>query len=206
MQTPVYTAFEMSRIIAISGISGAGKTTLTQALAARYDSSCICWDDFDTISSHPCDYLEWHRGGRDYAQWDYPHLETALRNLHEGQIAHHPVIGQAPRPTPLVFFDAPLGRLHLQTARWIDLTCHISVSPDIALCRRLVRDYENPADEEPPTVEDVIDELRFYADEGHVLFNDEALVEAADIVLDGSLTMTQQLEAMDRHLRQRGYV
>ncbi|WP_432283799.1 hypothetical protein SLT36_18130 [Aminobacter sp. BA135] len=40
----------MPMIIAISGISGAGKTTLTRALAERFHS-CHLWDDIDGISS-----------------------------------------------------------------------------------------------------------------------------------------------------------
>lgn len=196
----------MSRIIAISGISGAGKSTLARALAERYDSSSLCWDDFDAVSSHPSDYLEWHHSGRDYARWNYPALEIVLRKLRDGEIGDHPVSGKSLPPTPLVFFDAPLGRLHKQTARWIDLACHLSIPADIALCRRLVRDYEKEADGQPAAVEDVLEELRFYAEEGSKLFDDGDLVRTTDLILDGLLSTARQLEAMDRHLRDRGYI
>ncbi len=159
----------MPMIIAISGISGAGKTTLTRALAERFRSSHLCWDDFDSVSSHPHDYLQWHRNGRDYSAWDYQQLATALDALKRGAAIVHPVTQERLPPTKLVFFDAPLGRLHAQTARWIDLALHVSLPRDIALCRRLIRDY---AATDGLSLDDLIDDLSFYADGGHELFDD----------------------------------
>lgn len=192
------------KIIAISGMSGAGKSTLAKSLATQYSSSYLGWDDFDSISKHPSDYLEWFQSGKDYTQWDYPELAATLCRLHKGETVNHPVIDQQLKPTALVFFDAPLGRLHPQTATWIDLVCHISLARDIMLCRRLVRNIE--ANEDASELEDVLDELRFYAREGHLLFDDTSLVETSDIVLDGLLPVANQLEIIDQLLRKRGFI
>lgn len=192
------------KIVAISGMSGAGKSTLARSLATQYNSSYLGWDDFDTISKHPRDYLEWFRSGKDYTQWDYPELATTLCRLRMGETFKHPVIDQQLKPTALVFFDAPLGRLHPQTATWIDLVCHISVARDIMLCRRLIRDIE--ANQDTPELEDLLDELRFYAREGHLLFDDTSLVETSDIVLDGLLPVASQLVIVDKLLRKRGLI
>ncbi|HXW53424.1 MAG TPA: hypothetical protein VEL47_04880 [Myxococcota bacterium] len=43
----------MARIIGISGISGAGTTTTTKALAEALNATALYWDDFDDISSGP---------------------------------------------------------------------------------------------------------------------------------------------------------
>ncbi len=45
----------MVKIIGISGISGAGTTTLTKALGTALDATTIFWDDFDDISESPDD-------------------------------------------------------------------------------------------------------------------------------------------------------
>lgn len=193
----------MSRIIAISGISGAGKTTLTRALATRHHASHLSWDDFDGISVHPDDYLDWFQGGRDYSEWNYAELARMLRALKMSEATIHPVTSERVLPTALVFFEAPLGRLHGQTAGMIDLALHVSLPKDIALCRRLIRDY-GAADE--LSLEDLMDELRFYAGDGHELFDDSALVEAADIVIDGMRPLARQLETVDRHLGRLGYL
>ncbi len=45
-------------IIGISGITGAGKSTLAKALSLDLKATLISWDDFDDISLEPEDYIE----------------------------------------------------------------------------------------------------------------------------------------------------
>jgi len=50
----------MTYIIGISGISGAGKTTLTSALCKRLKATALYWDDYGGISQAPHDYVKWY--------------------------------------------------------------------------------------------------------------------------------------------------
>lgn len=71
----------MNQIIGISGCGGAGKTTLVSAFAKYFNATTIFWDDFDSISKDPDEYLDWNNAGKDYSQFDYAELAKFLNQL-----------------------------------------------------------------------------------------------------------------------------
>lgn len=172
-------------VVAISGNMGAGKTTLSRGLAQHYNATYLGWDDFDGISTWPEDYIQWFENGRDYTAWDYPNLVSVLQTLKSEQPIQHPVLNNALNPTPLIIFDAPLGRSHTQTAAYIDFSFHISVPLDISLARWLIRNFKN----NNKSKDQLIEELEFYLTKSRPLFFDDDLKRSADYVLNGELTV-----------------
>lgn len=79
-------------VIGISGISGAGKTTLAQQLSNDLKATTLFWDDFDAISTSPEDYVAWYVSGQGNEAWDYPALATVLETLKKGQSINHPAL------------------------------------------------------------------------------------------------------------------
>jgi uridine kinase len=146
------------KVIGISGVTGAGKTTLANALAQALQSTLIRWDDFDEISLSPTDYVDWYHRGRNYNEWDYPALADLLSLLKANQSVVHPVFNNLLQPTEYIVFDAPLGRLHPQTGQCVDICIHITVPLDISLCRRLLRDFKKNNE----TKEELLAELEYY--------------------------------------------
>lgn len=172
----------MTKIIGISGISGAGTTTITKALGERLEATMLFWDDFDEISQGPDDYVEWFTRSGDYANWHYPALEHVLRELKEGRSLEHPVTRERLIATELVILDSSMGRKHEATGRFVDFQIHLDTSMDVALARRLVRDY---CDERAPKKNDIIAELEWYLQVGRPLFVATDIKETADLVVDG---------------------
>lgn len=89
----------LSRVVAISGVTGAGKPTLAKALSASLEATLISWDDFDDISQGPEDYVDWYKRGEDYSEWDYPALAKVLKSLKNGQSIQHPIFNVLLQPT-----------------------------------------------------------------------------------------------------------
>lgn len=157
-------------IIGISGVSGAGKSTLAEALQKELGATLIAWDDFDATSTGPNDYVEWYNRGQDYAEWDYPQLKLALQKLKSD--------------TKYTLFDAPLGRFHEQTGKYIDCWVHVSVPLDVSLARRVIRDYKK---------ETLLDDLKEYLQSSRPLFFDDDYKEKADLVIDGTDPLESQV-------------
>ena len=116
-----------SHIIGVSGNMGAGKTKLAIELASNLHGTLLGWDDFDEISNGPKDYIDWHKRGQNYSEWDYRSLSEVLRSLKSDKSAIHPVLKIDLYPTEYIIFDAPLGRFHKQTGIYIDTWVHIDV-------------------------------------------------------------------------------
>jgi uridine kinase len=131
------------KIIGISGVSGSGKTTLAKKLKRILHATTIFWDDFDTISQSPNDYVEWVKKSRDYQEWRYDALADTLKSLKLGKKVLCPATNKILKPTPIIFFDAPLGYRHLATGAHIDSLIYLDTPTDIALARRLLRDKPN---------------------------------------------------------------
>lgn len=182
----------MTYIIGISGISGAGKTTLTKYLGEKLKATTVFWDDYDEISVGPDDLVKWYEESKDYKTWDYDDLAKTLQGLKNGKTFRCPATQKELKPTPYVIVDAPLGRKHLQTSQHIDLCIHIDVPLDMALARRVLRDFKD----ENRNKEELLEDIDFYINHSRKLFTLEEIKTSADFVIEGVLSCEEQANAI----------
>ncbi|KTD60931.1 AAA family ATPase [Legionella shakespearei] len=185
-----------SHIIGISGNMGAGKSTLTRALAKEWHSTFLMWDDFDAISTGPEDYIDWYKRGENYTEWNYQKLADILESLKMEQPIVHPTLQITLNPTKYIIFDAPLGRFHTQTGMYIDTWVHLDVPLDVSLCRWLLRNYK----ETNRTKDELISEIDFYLNNSRPLFDDTKFKTEADIIIDGMLSTELQVKSIEKYI------
>jgi uridine kinase len=192
----------VTKIVGISGISGAGTTTITTLLGAALNGTTVYWDDFDDISQSPADYIEWLRNNGDYADWHYPALEKTLKQLKDGRSVMHPAKDDELFSSSIVVFDAPLGRKHHPTGQYIDYQFHLNTSMDIALARRMLRDYRHQ--ESAATA--ILDELEWYLTAGRPLFDATEVRNAADFIVNGDLATKEIISVITDKLVDISYI
>ncbi|HDO7841032.1 TPA: uridine kinase [Legionella pneumophila] len=183
-------------IIGISGKTGAGKSTLAKALSQDIKATLISWDDFDDISLEPEDYIEWYYKGCNYSEFKRESLAKTLANLKSKKEIIHPILHTLLNPTEYIIFDAPLGKLHIQTGEYIDTCVHIEVPLDISLCRRILRDFKDKLQ----TKENLLEEVSFYLNHSRPLYFDDDLKQNATIVIDGLLSTEAQIQIIKNFL------
>jgi uridine kinase len=174
----------MVKIIGIQGIAGSGKTTLTQALGKALNATTLFWDDFDPISTGPSDYVEWFKTSKDHNDWKYDALAETMKSLKEEKSLTCPATHRVLIPTKYIIFDAPLGYDHKATGQWINFLIYLDTPPDIALARRLYRDYQPHAKRND---NDILEEISDYLESARPVFMAAyEMKNTADLILDGS--------------------
>lgn len=100
-------------------------------------------------------------------------------------------------PTKYIIFDSPLGCLHYQTGKYIDIWMHIDVPLDISLCRYLLREFKNTH----KTKEEILEEIEYYLSQSRPLFFDDAFKASANLIIDGMLATEEQLQKINAYLK-----
>lgn len=121
------------RIIAISGIPGAGKTSLATALARHLHADLICFDDFEQLTHMSPEELHmWLAQGAELKPEMAPGLNAAIA-----------------RAGPKIVLDHPFGRLWPGLEQSLSYMIWLDCPLDIALTRKLLRlaqeAQQNPA-------------------------------------------------------------
>ncbi len=189
----------MVKIIGISGVGGAGKSVLTKALGQRLNATILFWDDFDEISQDPKDYVEWYNTSRDYSEWKYDALAEVLKQLKSGKKIICPATKKELIPTDYIIFDAPLGRKHAATGQHIDYLIFLNTPLDIALARRVLRDFR---DKSNLNIAKIFEELDFYLTASRPLYTiDYEGKEKFDYVADGSQSVDELVAAIVQQIQ-----
>jgi uridine kinase len=116
-------------VLALSGIPGAGKSTLTRQLHAKFPRSrAVYYDQFESITRMGSEQVRaWFARGGDPNEFALSELTAELTR-------------QTQRPSedgrrPLVIFETPFGKMHRTTGAFIDFLVWIDTPLDIALAR-----------------------------------------------------------------------
>jgi hypothetical protein len=197
--------------VAVSSISGGGKTTLVKSVANLLKGTVLFFDDYASVSEYPPDLKKWVEDGADVNEWKTPQFAQDLAALRGGDGIVLPVDGARILPSEFIIVEEPMGRERMEMASLIDFVAVIETPLEMALARRLLRDIaflrdiEKAAKEQPvegfaKPVDYLKDYLSEYLDAGrdtYIAIQARAR-ESCDLVLDGCLSvddLAQQLVA-----------
>ena len=163
-------------VVSINSVSGGGKTALATTLHRSLPQSALfCFDDFDNSNVYPEDFYEWSRRGADITEFDCP----GMRNAVDQEIQR----GTAKQ----IILDFPFGRAHPRFADIIDLAVFIDTPLDVAMARRILRDYFGDSQK---SSEEALAHLRgelthYLAKARHPYLDTYKDKDVSDFILDG---------------------
>ncbi|RXZ77470.1 hypothetical protein EBB07_31075 [Paenibacillaceae bacterium] len=174
-----------SKIIAIAAVSGGGKTTVTSRLnQVLSNSKVIYFDDYNFEG--PDDIIDWVQRGADCNEWNLDPLISDLSS--HGSLEH----------IEFTLLDYPFSRLHNQLKN-IDLTIFIDTPLDIAMARRILRDFKNM------NTEAILDEMSNYLSRGRIGY--ESMLKTtkldSDVVINGSLSVDEIVDKICNEIKCR---
>ena len=193
-------------VIAISSVSGGGKTTLVKRTVDLLQGTAIFFDDYASVSEYPSDIKKWVDDGADVNEWKTPQFARDLAALKRGESIVSPKDGVSILPSEYIVIEEPMGRKRLEMTHLIDFVAVIETPLEIALSRRLLRDFIPSSTEEiekgtrdqlAATLGQIVSNLKGFL-EGylHVVRDiyitvHEQAKENCDLVLDGSLSVDE---------------
>ena len=163
-------------VVSINSVSGGGKTALAIALHRSLPQSTLfCFDDFDDSNVYPEDFYEWSCRRADITEFDCPRMRNA--------VAEEIQRGKAKQ----IILDYPFGRHHPRFADIIDLDVFIDTPLDVAMARRILRDYSGDSQK---SSEEALEHLRgelthYLAKARHPYLETCKDKEVRDLILDG---------------------
>ena len=185
-------------IIGISAVTGGGKTAVTLPLTeVLEDAVALHFDDYDDTNVHPDDLQRWFADGADYDAYETPLFTGHLQALKAGCSIRYPIGGAIVGPAKYVVADAPLGRAHSDSGRFIDLMVFIDTPLDVAMARRILRDIDRQAGRTTDeALQYVKDELSGYLAQARPLYEEfqERMRASSDVIVDGTLSIDDVVE------------
>lgn len=168
-----------TKVVAVSGVSGSGKTTVTKSLGDRLkNSESLFFDDY-IWKDAPEDLVKWVKEGADYDLWD---LEPLVKDVM--------TLFKSVDPPSFILLDYPFSYQNQGMKDWIDLSIYIDTPLDVALGRRILRDYKNR------TAAEIQKDITFYLEEGRRAYEEmETSIKIdSDYIVDGTLPIEKIVE------------
>lgn len=171
-------------VISIAAVSGGGKTSITSSLNERLQGSkALFFDDYDFEG--PEDIREWVENGADYSAWNLASLAKNIESL-------------MAEPLNYILLDYPFAYSHTQIGEYIDFAVFIDTPLDIAMARRVIRDFGGS------TISNVISDMKNYLSRGRRAYLEmlNVVKPQSDFIVDGTLSITQITDNLAQRIEQ----
>ncbi|KYG27717.1 hypothetical protein [Alkalihalobacillus trypoxylicola] len=170
------------RVIALAAVSGGGKTTITSKLQRIFpNSKTLFFDDYDLEG--PEDIIDWVDRGANREEWNLTPFLKDLENL-------------ISEPLDYLFLDYPFAYTHNEVSDYLDYTIFIDTPLDIAMARRIMRDFSQSSSE------DILLDMKNYLLKGRRGYLDMLVSTKpnSDFIVDGSLPIDEIVENIRQQL------
>ncbi|EEL06016.1 uridine kinase [Bacillus cereus BDRD-ST196] len=176
-----------TKIISIAAVSGGGKTTITESLAHELKKSKALYFDRYKFDNCPVDICKWIDDGANYDEWVLtPLMNDIQRSIQDSSLDY-------------IIVDYPFAYLNREVGQFIDVTIFIDTPLDIAMARRILRDFKED------TMSEIHNNLKHYMTHARKAYLDaiHTVKPNSDIVLDGSLSISEIIDQIIEELNRR---
>lgn len=172
-------------VIAINAISGGGKTTITKSLENQLSNAkALYFDDRNyDLDSGIDDICKWIDEGADANRFNLDLLINDIETLINNCVEY-------------IILDYPFGYKHNKIAPYIDISIFIDTPLDIALARRIIRDYDKTI------AINIFDDMKQYLSKGRnsYLYSVNSALLDADFVVDGSKSVNDIVNSIKNEI------
>jgi uridine kinase len=122
-----------TKVVSVSGVSGAGKTTIVKQLADDFNCPFLLFDEHIDKNTYPKDMKLWLKQGANLSQIKTPRLVSSLGSL----------ISES--SSPYIFIEEPFGKERDAMSALINYVVLLDPPMELCLARVLRRHTEQPS-------------------------------------------------------------
>ncbi|WP_442600674.1 hypothetical protein [Paenibacillus sp. KN14-4R] len=174
-------------IVAIAAVSGGGKSTITTQLSKMLPNArALFFDEYEFDG--PDDICEWVERGGDCNEWD---IAPMIRDIDD-------LMSDSSTLVNFILLDYPFAYSHSEMLPYIDFTVFIDIPLDIAMARRILRDFEGVS------LDEILKDLHNYLLRGRDAYLNmlNTTKPSSDLVLDGSLPIDVIVERITAAIKE----
>ncbi|WP_259417579.1 hypothetical protein [Bacillus toyonensis] len=174
-------------VITIAAVSGGGKTTITESLTHELTNSKALFFDSYNFDNCPADICKWIDDGANYDEWILTPLIHDIQHLIRDSKLDYIIV------------DYPFAYLNREMGQFIDVTIFIDTPLDIAMARRILRDFKED------TMSEIHNDLKHYMEHARKAYLEaiHTVKPNSDIVLDGSFSVSEIINHVVEELDRR---
>ena len=140
------------KVIAISGVSGCGKTSVIKHLSERLSCQSLLFDDYTDENTYPSDMKHWLKSGADVSVIKTPLFVDALKRL-KATYNRPSVCNENPNiercnseiySSDFILIEEPFGRCRSSIAPLVDYVILLDVPMEVCLSRVIMRNINHP--------------------------------------------------------------
>lgn len=162
-------------IIAVSGVTAGGKTTIITELKKNIKSAkSLHFDDYD-FEGEVEDFYQWVLNGADYNVWNLEPLKEDILKFKGDNEAQY------------ILLDYPFAYKNDLIKPFIDCSIFINTPLDIAMARRVLRDMYSA------TGDEIREDMSFYLKYARIAYEEmlNTILPNSDYVIDGSMQLDE---------------
>jgi len=134
-----------TKVVAISGVSGAGKTTIVKQLASEFDCPFLLFDDHTDISTYPKDMKSWLKNGANVSFIKTPKFVSSLESL------------ISENSNRFIFIEEPFGKERDSMSSLIDYVILLDQPMELCLARIIKRHTKKPNSDSMSSISNYLD-------------------------------------------------
>jgi uridine kinase len=145
-----------TKVVAVSGSSGAGKTTIVKQLANEFDCPFLLFDDHTDKSTYPQNMKNWLKNGANVSLIKTPKFVTSLENLISKNSSRY------------IFIEEPFGKERDSMSSLVDYVVLLDQPMELCLARIIRRHTENPSEDSINSISNYLNKYVAYFREIYV--------------------------------------